>query len=83
MADEFSMELDTPEEELQEMFVRPLSGGLFLSLTETNPFSRYRVFCGDKFKADEVGNGAYTLRRIIIKPFDVVIRREDLVRIRR
>ena len=59
MANEFLMELDTPEEGLMEMFVRPLSNGQFLSLTETDPFARFHVLCGDKFEADEVGDGVY------------------------
>ena len=71
MANEFLMELDTPEEGLMEMFVRPLSNGQFLSLTETDPFARFHVLCGDKFEADEVGDGVYKLRQII-EPFDVV-----------
>ena len=71
MTDEFSMELDTPEEGLQGMWVRPLGEGLFLSLAETDPFSRFYVLCGDKFEADELDDGTYKLRRII-EPFDVV-----------
>ena len=71
MSDEFSMELDTPEEGLQEMWVRPLGKGLYLSLTEAEPLSRFQVLCGDKFEADKREDGTYLLRRII-EPFDVV-----------
>ena len=71
MADEFFMELDTPEEGTQEMKVRPLGNGLFLSLTEAEPLSRFQVLCGDKFEADKREDGTYLLRRII-EPFDVV-----------
>lgn len=71
MAGEFQMELDTPEEGMQEMTVRPLGNGMFLSLTETDPLARYRILCGDKFEADEQEGGIYRLRGLI-EPFDAI-----------
>lgn len=71
MAGEFLMNLDTPEEGMQEMNVRPLGNGLFLSLTEADPFSRYRILCGDKFEAEERRDGTFRFTRIV-EPFDVI-----------
>ena len=71
MAGEFLMNLDTPEEGLQDMNGRPLGNGSFLSLAEADPFSHYRVLCGDKFEADKRSDGTFRLTRIV-EPFDVI-----------
>lgn len=71
MTSEFVIILHTPAEGPQEMQVRDLGEGLFLSLEETDPFFGYRVLCGDRFEADALGDGHYQLRKIV-QPYDVL-----------
>lgn len=58
------IDLDTPNEGVQQFSVRPLGGNRYLCLESSDLLAQYRLFCGDTIEADADDGGSFRLRRV-------------------